>query len=43
MAPVDEEFDYDEYCNIIQEVGLNRFAMLVKQWGERTNCKLGFT
>ena len=34
-----EEFNCDEYYNIMQEAGLNRFAMSVKQWGERTNSK----
>lgn len=34
-----ESFDYDEYCNIMQEAGLNRFAMSVKQWVERTNSR----
>ncbi len=34
-----EEFDFDEYCNIMQEAGLNRFAMSVRQWVERTNAK----
>ena len=34
-----EQFDYGEYCNIMQEAGLNRFAMSVKQWVERTNSK----
>lgn len=34
-----EQFDYDEYCNIMQEAGLNRFAMSVKQWVERTNSR----
>jgi len=34
-----ENFDYEEYCNIMQEAGLNRFAMSVKQWVERTNSK----
>lgn len=32
-------FDYEEYCNIMNEAGLNRFAMSVKQWVERTNSK----
>lgn len=34
-----EQFEYDEYCNIMQEAGLNRFAMSVKQWVKRTNSK----
>ncbi|MGN1188589.1 MAG: KilA-N domain-containing protein [Lachnospiraceae bacterium] len=34
-----EEFNCDEYYNIMQEAGLNRFAMSVKQWVERTNSK----
>lgn len=34
-----EQFAYAEYCNIMQEAGLNRFAMSVKQWVERTNAK----
>lgn len=34
-----EQFDYDEYCCIMQEAGLNRFAMSVKQWVERTNSR----
>ena len=34
-----EEFDYEEYCKIMKEAGLNRFAMSVKQWVERTNSK----
>jgi hypothetical protein len=34
-----EQFDYDEYCNIMQEAGLNRFVMSVKQWVKRTNSK----
>ncbi len=34
-----EQFDYDEYNNIMNEAGLNRFAMSVKQWVERTNAK----
>ncbi len=34
-----EQFDYDEYYNIMQEAGLNRFVMSVKQWVERTNAK----
>ena len=29
-----EQFDYDEYYNIMQEAGLNRFVMSVKQWVE---------
>lgn len=34
-----DHFDYDEYSNIMNEAGLNRFAMSVKQWVERTNSK----
>ena len=34
-----EQFDYDEYNNIMDEAGLNRFAMSVKQWVERANAK----
>ena len=34
-----EQFDYEEYNNIMNEAGLNRFAMSVKQWVERTNSK----
>ncbi len=34
-----EQFDYDEYYNIMQEAGLNRFVMSVRQWVERTNAK----
>ncbi len=34
-----EQFNYNEYCVIMQEAGLNRFAMSVKQWVERTNAK----
>jgi len=34
-----EQFDYDEYCNIMQEARLNRFVMSVKQWVKRTNSK----
>lgn len=34
-----EQFDYDEYNNIMNEAGLNRFAMSVKQWVARTNSK----
>ncbi len=34
-----EQFDCNEYYNIMQEAGLNRFAMSVKQWIERTNAK----
>lgn len=37
--PYNEQFDYDEYYNIMQEAGLNRFVMSVKQWVERTNAK----
>ena len=34
-----EQFDYEEYNKIMNEAGLNRFAMSVKQWVERTNAK----
>lgn len=34
-----EQFNYNEYCVIMQEAGLNRFAMSIKQWVERTNAK----
>ena len=34
-----DQFDYEEYRNIMQEAGLNRFAMSVKQWVERTHSK----
>ena len=34
-----EQFDYEEYNKIMNEAGLNRFAMSVKQWVERTNSK----
>lgn len=34
-----EQFNYEEYGNIMQEAGLNRFAMSVKQWIERTNAR----
>ena len=34
-----EQFDYEEYNRIMNEAGLNRFAMSVKQWVERTNSK----
>ena len=34
-----EQFDLNEYRNIMQEAGLNRFAMSVKQWVTRTNSK----
>lgn len=34
-----EQFDYDEYYNIMQEAGLNRFVMSVRQWVERTKAK----
>lgn len=34
-----KQFNYNEYCVIMQEAGLNRFAMSVKQWVERTNAK----
>lgn len=33
------DFDMDEYHNIMGEAGLNRFAMSVKQWTNRTNSK----
>ena len=32
-------FNVDEYHNIMSEAGLNRFAMSVKQWTNRTNSK----
>jgi hypothetical protein len=32
-------FDRDEYLNIMNEAGLNRFVMSVKQWSKRTNSK----
>ena len=34
-----EQFNLNEYRNIMQEAGLNRFAMSVKQWVTRTNSK----
>lgn len=34
-----EQFDYDEYCNVMQKAGLNRFAMSVKQWVKRINSR----
>ena len=34
-----EQFDYEEYNKIMNAAGLNRFAMSVKQWVERTNSK----
>jgi len=34
-----EQFDHEEYNKIMNEAGLNRFAMSVKQWVERTNSK----
>lgn len=33
------KFNVDEYHNIMSEAGLNRFAMSVKQWTNRTNSK----
>ena len=33
------EFDKDEYENIMNEAGLNRFGMSVKQWVSRTNSQ----
>ena len=33
------DFNADEYHNIMSEAGLNRFAMSVKQWTNRTNSK----
>jgi hypothetical protein len=47
-----DEFNYEEFQRIMNEAGLNRFIMSVKQWGDRTNsrgivakagryCKLG--
>ena len=32
-----DNFDHDEYLRIMQEAGVNRFIMSVKQWIERTN------
>ena len=32
-------FNVDEYHNVMSEAGLNRFAMSVKQWTNRTNSK----
>jgi len=34
-----DQFNLNEYRNIMQEAGLNRFAMSVKQWVTRTNSK----
>lgn len=34
-----ENFDIDAYYEIMQEAGLNRFLMSVKQWVTRTNSK----
>ena len=34
-----EDFDIDTYYEIMQEAGLNRFLMSVKQWVTRTNSK----
>lgn len=34
-----EEFDINAYYEIMQEAGLNRFMMSVKQWVTRTNSK----
>ena len=34
-----EDFDTDVYDEIMQEAGLNRFIMSVKQWVTRTNSK----
>lgn len=34
-----EDFDTDAYDEIMQEAGLNRFIMSVKQWVTRTNSK----
>ena len=34
-----DDFDQDEYETIMQEAGLNRFLMSVKQWTKRTNSK----
>ena len=31
-----EDFNVDEYHNIMSEAGLNRFAMSVKQWINKT-------
>lgn len=33
------DFNMDEYHKIMDEAGLNRFAMSVKQWTNRTNSK----
>ena len=35
----DEDFYIDAYYEIMQEAGLNRFVMSVKQWVTRTNSK----
>lgn len=34
-----DNFNHDEYIIIMQEAGLNRFMMSVKQWVKRTNSK----
>lgn len=34
-----DRFNYEEYKEILGEAGLNRFAMSVKRWVERTNSK----
>ncbi len=34
-----DNFNYEEYIIIMQEAGLNRFMMSVKQWVKRTNAK----
>ncbi len=34
-----DQFNLNEYNNIMKEAGLNRFAMSVKQWVTRTNSK----
>lgn len=34
-----EDFDINAYDEIMQEAGLNRFIMSVKQWVTRTNSK----
>ncbi|WP_455580120.1 hypothetical protein [Eubacterium maltosivorans] len=32
-----DNFNHNEYNTIMQEAGLNRFVMSVKQWVKRTN------
>ena len=34
-----ENFDHEEYEEILKEAGLNRFVMSVKQWVERTHSR----